>query len=123
MRELVRSAGEARVVIRLAGGLPREQRTQMGRSSWRGQELGGARVRSVQHPDVASGPGLPGRPFDRVVAIQSEISLRPIYDGMPTYLESLRTYEDAGFSVTGLYLVTRDFRSRVIEYDVVMIRN
>jgi FkbM family methyltransferase len=60
--------------------------------------------------------------LDRIVGLQSELSLRPIYEGMPTYLEALQEFGAAGFAITGLYPVTRDPEWRVIEYDAVMIR-
>jgi FkbM family methyltransferase len=60
--------------------------------------------------------------LDRVVAIQSELSLQSIYEGAPTYLEALAAFRDAGFAVTGFYPVTRDPSWRIVEYDAVMIR-
>jgi FkbM family methyltransferase len=61
--------------------------------------------------------------LDRVVAIQSELSLVPIYEGAPTYLEALAAFREAGFAVTGFYPVNRDPRWRIVEYDAVMIRD
>jgi FkbM family methyltransferase len=60
--------------------------------------------------------------LDRIVALQSEVSVRQIYAGMPSYLEALATYQQAGFDLTGLYPVTRDPQMRIVEYDAVMIR-
>src|SRR3712207_980649 len=40
-----------------------------------------------------------------VVAMQSELSLVPLYDGMPHLTEQLSTYEAAGFQVTGMFPV------------------
>jgi FkbM family methyltransferase len=60
--------------------------------------------------------------LDRVVGLQSEVSLRPIYQGIPSFRDALATFEDAGFAITGLYPVTRDPDWRVVEYDCVMIR-
>ena len=58
-----------------------------------------------------------------VVALQSEVALLTIYDHMPRMEEAMRTYEGAGFEVTGLYLVSRAGRtSRVLEYDGMMVR-
>jgi len=53
--------------------------------------------------------------------ILSEISFIPIYSGMPHYLESLKTYEDSGFIVTGLYPISRRKDSSVIEMDCFML--
>jgi FkbM family methyltransferase len=58
-----------------------------------------------------------------VLAMQSEASCVPIYDGMPTFLEQVACYLAAGFALTGIFTVARDRASpRVIEFDVVMVR-
>ena len=62
--------------------------------------------------------------MDYIVCILSEISLIPIYSGMPHYLDALGKYEDYGFSVTGLYPVSREKKSlSVIEMDCVLINS
>lgn len=63
-----------------------------------------------------------GGSLDHVLAIQTEISMRAIYEGMPDYLEALAELERLGFGVTGLYPVTRDVDLRIIEYDCVLVR-
>ena len=61
--------------------------------------------------------------LDEIVALQSEVALLTIYDGMPRLPEALAAYEAAGFEVTGLYPVSRESRTRrVLEYDCVMVR-
>lgn len=60
--------------------------------------------------------------LDHVVGLQTEISMKPIYEGMPSYLESLARLDALGFGVTGFYPVTRDYDLRVIEYDCVLVR-
>lgn len=62
-----------------------------------------------------------GRALDQVVALQSEVSMVPIYDGMPHWTESIAEYERAGFSVAGMIPVSWDSR-RVIEYDCLLTR-
>ncbi len=57
-----------------------------------------------------------------VVLLQSEVSLIPIYDGMPHWTENISIYEKKGFSVTGMFPVNRD-AGKVIEYDCLMIRS
>lgn len=54
-----------------------------------------------------------------IVAIQSEVSLIPIYDGMPHWTDSISAYEQSGFSVVGMFPVNWDSK-RVIEYDCVL---
>lgn len=57
-----------------------------------------------------------------IVGIQSEISFNPIYAGMPGYLETLKTYEEYGFKVTGLYPIGRDNKNlSIIEMDCVLV--
>ncbi len=61
--------------------------------------------------------------LSRLVGLQSEISMLPIYEGIPDYLEALGTYRRLGFEVTGLYPVSRDRETLVvIEFDCVMRR-
>ena len=57
------------------------------------------------------------------VGMQSEVSLLPIYEGMPRMCEALEAYEAAGFEITGLYPISRQARTgRVLEFDCVMVR-
>jgi FkbM family methyltransferase len=62
-----------------------------------------------------------GNKLKHVIALQSEVSLISIYEGMPHWIESISTYEKAGFGVVGLFPVTRD-SGRIIEYDCLMAR-
>jgi len=62
-----------------------------------------------------------GDKLPRVVALQSEISLIPIYEHMPHWTESLEAFEHAGFGVAGMFPVNRD-QGRVVEYDCVLTR-
>jgi len=58
----------------------------------------------------------------QIRCLLSEISLIPIYSGMPHYIESLQVYESLGFIVTGFYPITREKSDlSVIEMDCVMI--
>lgn len=62
-----------------------------------------------------------GNKLDHVVAIQSEVSLIPIYEGMPHWTDSILFYERAGFGVAGFFPVTLD-ACRVIEFDCLIVR-
>jgi FkbM family methyltransferase len=45
--------------------------------------------------------------LDSILALQSELSVVPLYEGMPHYLEALPTYERAGFKLFNLSVVSR----------------
>ncbi len=62
-----------------------------------------------------------GSKLEHVHALQSEVSLVSIYEGMPHWTESISAYERAGFGVVGMFPVTRD-AGRVIEYDCLLAR-
>lgn len=56
-------------------------------------------------------------------ALQSEVSILPIYKDMPDYLESLTLFREKGFELTGLYPVSRNKENLVlVEMDCVMRR-
>jgi FkbM family methyltransferase len=58
-----------------------------------------------------------------VVGIQSELSVIPLYEGMPDYLEALALYRRLGYEPTGIFPVVRDRTTRhVLEFDVVLTR-
>lgn len=58
---------------------------------------------------------------DRLNAILCEVSFLPIYDGMPSFDTSINTFVDAGFSVSGLYPVTRNKDLSLIEMDCILV--
>lgn len=57
-----------------------------------------------------------------VHALQSEVSIKPIYENMPPYAEAIAVYQGHGFELAGLYPVHADKRGAVIEFDCVMTR-
>ena len=59
----------------------------------------------------------------QVVGMQSEVSIKPIYVGMPHYLDAIRTYESHGFELHGLAEVFRHpQQNSIIEMNCVMMR-
>ncbi|MGD0973174.1 MAG: FkbM family methyltransferase [Candidatus Korobacteraceae bacterium] len=59
----------------------------------------------------------------QVHGIQSEISVIPLYEGMPDYVQSLDFFYKLGFLPTGFFAVTGHRNTgRVIEFDVVLTR-
>ena len=72
--------------------------------------------------DLATFRGAGSR-IREVVALQSELSYVPLYEGMPHHLEQVGAYEAEGFAVSGIFPVTRDVPTlRVVESDLVMVR-
>jgi hypothetical protein len=65
--------------------------------------------------------GLGGR-LEGVEALQSEASVRPLYEGMLGYREFIERLNQAGFELTGLFCISRDAGLRAIEFDCVMVR-
>lgn len=62
-----------------------------------------------------------GNKLQHVAALQSEVSLIPVYENMPHWTESIAVYERAGFGVVGMFPVVWD-SGRVIEYDCLLTR-
>lgn len=60
---------------------------------------------------------------EQIVGIQSEVSVIPLYEGMPHFTESLAHYESFGYQLVDLFAVSRLRDHRVVEYDCVMIRS
>ena len=60
--------------------------------------------------------------LSKVAGILSELSLIAVYDNMPDYKQSLSTFEDAGFSVSGLYPITRNTDLSLNEVDCVLVK-
>ena len=56
------------------------------------------------------------------VAMQSEVSVIPLYENTPSWIEALDAYKRAGFELSGLFPVSFDEQMRVIEFDAVLIR-
>jgi len=62
------------------------------------------------------------RCLENILALQSELSVSPIYEHMPHYLEALRYYESFGFSLMNLSVVSRTRQQSILEYDCLMAR-
>lgn len=60
--------------------------------------------------------------LDRIAAMQSEISVIGIYDGMPDGLDTLRLFRDKSYYVSGMFPVTRDESLAAIELDCLLVR-
>ena len=64
-----------------------------------------------------------GKYLDHVCCMLSELSLVPIYNGMPHYLDALAAYEKQGFCVTGFYPITRKPNLVLNEVDCMLVNS
>jgi FkbM family methyltransferase len=63
-----------------------------------------------------------GERLKDIRCIQIEAAFKPIYEGTPRYDEVLSFLEEAGFSLSGVYPVSRDANHAIIEADFVFVR-
>jgi FkbM family methyltransferase len=65
-----------------------------------------------------------GNIHERVFALQSEVSVVPIYQGMPHLTDSISFFEQAGFDIAGMYPVSTEKSAlRVVEFDCLMVKS
>jgi len=57
---------------------------------------------------------------DRLIGIQIELSVVPIYEGMPNYVEALTVLQEMGFILAGMHRVPS---FQIHEFDGVFVRN
>ncbi len=57
-----------------------------------------------------------------ILGLQSELSVIPTYQGMPSYLEALTCYEHLGFQLVGISPAMTDPQGRIGELNCVMVR-
>jgi FkbM family methyltransferase len=62
-----------------------------------------------------------GDVLSNLAALQTELSWRPLYRGMPGYQAVLKRLDEKGFDVTGFFPVVRDRYLRIVEMDGVLI--
>lgn len=60
--------------------------------------------------------------LEQINVLQSELSLIPVYDGMPQAYDVLNGFHKSGFLISGMYPINRDKSLAVIEYDCVMVK-
>jgi FkbM family methyltransferase len=76
----------------------------------------------TQGYDLVAFAGLGDR-VKQVVALQSEVALLKIYEGMPSMCDAVGEYAAAGFDITGMFPVNSEpDTGRVLEFDCVMAR-
>jgi len=57
-----------------------------------------------------------------IACLQSELSIVPLYEQMPHYLDALRTYEAAGFRLYNMAVVSRTPQGSLQELNCTMVR-
>jgi FkbM family methyltransferase len=67
---------------------------------------------------------LKGAPFvvSKVPALQTEVSMVPLYETMPNYREALDAFAAYGFAVADMFLVATDNQEVALEFDCIMVR-
>jgi len=63
------------------------------------------------------------RSLASIVAVQIELSIKPVYAGAPVYAEVIERMSALGFDVTGIFPVRQDELSRILNFDCVMINS
>jgi len=63
------------------------------------------------------------RTLGRILAMQTEVSVLKIYEGMPDFLTAIRVLCEKGFDITAMFPVCRDRMLRVVEFDCVMLNS
>lgn len=61
--------------------------------------------------------------LSHVIALQTEVSVQPIYEGMPVIQDSLAAITGYGFTASGFFPVHLDSRMAAIEFDLVAVRS
>jgi FkbM family methyltransferase len=61
--------------------------------------------------------------LNQIVALQSELSLRAMYERMTGWQEMLSEYEQAGFAVSGMFSCSHEGEFLLYELDCVMVRS
>jgi hypothetical protein len=59
----------------------------------------------------------------KLLALQSIVSVIPLYEGMPSWVDSLANMRRFGFELTGMFPILYKDSFRVVEFDAVMVRN
>jgi len=63
-----------------------------------------------------------GQVIRKVPMLQTELSWRPIYRGMPSFGEAIEAFHAEGLAVSDLFLVFSDEHFRAYEFDCIMVR-
>jgi FkbM family methyltransferase len=62
-----------------------------------------------------------GACLSRIVALQSELSVKPIYEGMTDYVAAMSCMNRMGFELTAVFPVNREQHLQIVEFDSIMV--
>lgn len=62
------------------------------------------------------------RSCQQIALMQAELSIKPIYEAQPSWVEFMSAASDMGFELAGLYPVTHASSGAVIEFDGLFVR-
>lgn len=57
-----------------------------------------------------------------ILGLQSEVSIKSLYEGTPSYTEAVQAMEEKGFALTAVFPVAHDRKLQLIEVDCVLVR-
>lgn len=60
--------------------------------------------------------------LDRIIALQTEVAIQPIYEGMPAMADSIAAIAEHGFVPSGLFPVSFDQGFALVELDLLAVR-
>ena len=60
--------------------------------------------------------------LESVLAMQSEVAIKPIYEGVPPMADALSAFGKFGFDLSGVFPIRMDTHFRAVELDCVMVR-
>lgn len=61
--------------------------------------------------------------WGRIEALQTEMSIIPIYKNAPLFTESIQLFNNQGYWISGMYPVSQSKSLRLIEFDCIMVRD
>ncbi len=67
---------------------------------------------------LAGGP----KAFGQAPLAQTEVSFRPLYDGSPDWMQSVRAFQDAGFMIADFFIIGDPDQGAAWEADLVLIK-
>lgn len=107
-------------------GIARRETVEVRRLDGLLEELGAAESRiflkvDTQGNDLDVVRGAAGL-LDRVVGLQVELAIRPMYKAVPSYVEVLAELRQLGFSPSGIYPVMYDEGIALVEADCLLVR-